>query len=352
VPRSDERALAQALADIRARCALPSLSLCVRAGGAEVFHVTSGLARLAPSRPAAEDQPYDLASVTKPLAAASVAASLVQEGRLALDAPVASHLPDVDPRVTLGHLLDHSAGLPKWNAFYAATRGAWGLRATRDAIVAAARQTPLAHAPGRVHAYTDIGFLVLLDLLETVGGAPLDRLVADRVLGPAGVDDLRWGWPMAAATERCPVRGALIEGTVHDLNCAAMGGVSAHAGLFGTARAVATLGDRLLQAALHPDGAPGMPGRTLARLWSRRGVGTHTGGWDTVTRGGYTSTGAHFPDDAVGHLGYTGTSLWIAPSRGVVVAMLTNRIHEVDDLAGIRAARPLAHDAVARWLGW
>lgn len=333
-------------------CDLPSISVNVRAAGHEVFHATLGVARRSPARPALEDQPYDLASVTKALAAAPVAASLIEDGTIALGTAVADVLPDVDPRITVGHLLDHTSGLPRWNALYADTTGAWGLAATRAAMLAAARRTPVVAPPGTAHVYTDIGFLVLLALFEEVTQTPFDRLFVDRVARPAGVADLRFGWPMAAATERCPVRGAVVEGTVHDLNCAALGGVSTHAGLFGPARAVAALAQRLLDAALVPSANPGLPGKTLAGLWARRGVGSHTAGWDTITRGGYTSTGALFPDDAIGHLGYTGTSLWIVPSRRTIVVMLTNRIHEVDALDGIRRARPLVHDAVARALGW
>lgn len=331
---------------------LCSLSLCLRLDGQEAVHLTCGLARRAPARPALSDQPYDLASLTKALVASPVAASLVEEGRLDPHAPVAEHLPDVDGRITLAHLLDHTSGLPKWNAFYAAPQTAWGLASTRKAILRAACTVPVEAAPGTAHVYTDIGFLVLLALLERVGGAFLDQLFAQRILGPAGARDLHWGWPMAAATERCPVRGALIEGTVHDLNAAALGGVSTHAGLFGTARSVASLAERLLDAAQNPVDHPGLPGATLARWWRARGVGSHTGGWDTVSRGSYTSTGAFFPDDSVGHLGYTGTSLWMSPSRRAVVVVLTNRIHERDDLTAIRAARPLLHDAVARAMGW
>jgi len=345
-------ALNRALDEVLASCALPSLSLNVRVGGWEAYHRTIGLARRVPPRPALEDQPYDLASLTKALATSPVVASLIEKGALALDSAVADFLPEVDPRVRLDHLLDHTSGFPKWNALYAESDAAWGLRETRELMIRIARQTPLRAAPGTAHVYTDIGFLVLLALIEEVSGQPFERLFADRVLSPAGVDELRWGWPMAAATERCPVRGALVEGTVHDLNCAALGGVSTHAGLFGPARAVARLAQRLLDAATDPGAEPGLPGRTLAALWRRRGLGSHTGGWDTVTRGGYTSTGAYFPDDAVGHLGYTGTSLWIVPSRQTVVVLLTNRVHETDELDGIRRARPRIHDAVARALGW
>lgn len=331
---------------------IPSVSLVVRTDGAEVYHRTAGDARRSPRRPAPADQPYDLASVTKALAGSTVAASLVEEGALSLEDPICDTLPGAASGITLAHLLTHSSGLPKWNAFYATMPGAWGTTDTRAAMMQAAIETPLEAPPGTRHAYTDVGFLVLLALLEKVGGARIDVLFQERILGPAGETDLRWGWPLAAATEDCPVRGGVVEGTVHDLNCAALGGISSHAGLFGTARSVARLGDTLRQAVATPDAFPTLPGRTLGSFWTLRGAGSHVGGWDTPTRGGYTSTGASFPDDAVGHLGYTGTSLWIAPSKQTVVALLTNRVHPTDTLDAIRAARPRIHDAVANVLGW
>jgi serine-type D-Ala-D-Ala carboxypeptidase len=349
---ADVRRLEAAVDAVLAETRIPSLSLAVMVGGWEAFHRTRGLARRDPPRPAREDQPYDLASLTKPLVGATLVASLLEEGRIDLDMPVADVLPEVDGRITLAHLLTHTSGLPRWNAFYADPDTAWGLRETREAILQAARRTRVEATPGTRHAYTDVGFLVLLSFLETLTGQPLDVLFRERVLVPAGVDELRWGWPNAAATERCPVRGVLVEGTVHDLNAAALGGVSTHAGLFAPARAVARLSQRLLDAVEHPDREPRLPGRSLARLWHLRGVGSHAGGWDTPSRDGYTSTGAHFPDDAVGHLGYTGTSLWLVPSRRTIVVLLTNRIHPEDDLSEIRAVRPRLHDAVAEALGW
>ena len=330
---------------------VPSLSLHVVVGGWEAFHHTAGRARLDPLRPAREDQPYDLASLTKALAGSTVAASLIEEGRLSLQMPVADVLPEVDTRITLAHLLTHSSGLPKWNAFYAEPDTAWGLSETRERILMAARKTPIEAEPGSRHCYTDVGFLVLLALIEEVTGERFDHTFHRRVLVPAGVHELRWGWPGAAATERCGYRGFVVEGTVHDLNCAALGGISTHAGLFAPARAVARLAQQLLSAVQHPDDSA-LPGRTLGTLWTLRGAGSHVGGWDTPTRGGYTSTGRYFPDDAVGHLGYTGTSLWIAPSRDTLVVLLTNRVHPEDRLDDIRAVRPRVHDAVAKALGW
>lgn len=337
--------------DLVQNSTIPSISLNVTVGGQECFHHTAGLARVEPPRPAAQDQPYDLASLTKALVGSTVVASMIEEGSLSVDLRVRDVLPEVDPRITLAHLLTHSSGLPKWNAFYQGPTTAWGLGCTRREILQAARDTAIEAEPGSRHVYTDVGFLVLLALIEEVGEERIDQAFHRRILGPAGIEDLRWGWPRAAATEACAHRGQVVEGTVHDLNCAALGGISSHAGLFGSARAVAQLAQALLDAVQDPEGSP-LPGRTMQRLWRLRGAGSHVGGWDTPTRGGYTSTGAHFPDDAVGHLGYTGTSLWIAPSRQTIVVLLTNRVHPLDDLSDIRAARPRIHDAVARALGW
>jgi CubicO group peptidase (beta-lactamase class C family) len=126
-----------------------------------------------------------------------------------------------------------------------------------------------------------------------------------------------------------------------------MGGISSHAGLFGSAEDVAGLAWRLAL-----DDAGGLRS-VLQRWWDRAAPGTHRGGWDKRSTGGaYTATGARFPDDTVGHLGYTGCSVWVARSRRTVAVLLSNRVHEVDDLTAIRALRPAFHDAVAADLGW
>jgi serine-type D-Ala-D-Ala carboxypeptidase len=340
----------EALRSLIAEDEIASASICVRVNSALRVTASYGRARLEPARQVAPDQPYDLASVTKCLVGASVTASLVANGLLRLDVPVSERIPGVDPRITLRQLLHHTSGLPAWNDFYERVPHAWGTQQARRFILDTAIATPVETEPGTRHRYTDIGFLVLTDLLEKAGNAPLDVLFEERILRPTGIRDLRWGWPRAAATENCPVRGHVVEGTVHDLNCAAMGGVSAHAGLFGTARAVADLGQALLDASLGADN--GLPGATLAQFWNATsGLGSHRLGFDSISDG-YTSTGQWFPSDTVGHLGYTGTSLWMSPTRQAVVALLTNRVHPTDTKKAIRSARPRLHDAVAEALGW
>ncbi|HJN78036.1 MAG TPA: serine hydrolase domain-containing protein [Myxococcota bacterium] len=265
---------------------------------------------------------WDLASLTKVLVGAPLSCAAIDAGELCFGSRVCDVLPGIDPRVSVAQLLSHSSGLPAWLPLYETA-------SSRAEVLSQARTTPLEAVPGERHRYSDIGFLVLCALLEELGGARVDTLV-----GP--LEGLSWGHVAAAPTERCPVRGCVVRGEVHDLNCAAMEGVSTHAGLFGDALAVARLGrGQLLRS--REDSA-------IAWAWRHRGAGSHVLGWDG--RSEPSSSGAFFPPDAVGHLGFTGTSLWIAPSQDVVVVLLTNRVHpSVEDLR-IRSLRPAVHDAV------
>ncbi len=322
---------------------IPGLALQVWQHGEPVLQHHQGMAEITPNpREVAVHQVWDLASLTKALVAAPIAAAFVMQGRLAPDTEVATLLPDVPEGIRLHHLLSHSAGYAPWAPLYEQVPEGPG---RRQRILKAAATSPLRAAPGERHAYSDLGWLTLTWLLETVGCAPLDRLFDALVRPHLTLHRVTWGHPEAAATERCPVRGRVVVGEVHDLNTWAMGGVSGHAGLFATAHDVAHLTWFLTQSD-HP------LARTLAELRTWRGPGSHRGGWDTPSRGGYTSTGRFFPDDAVGHLGYTGTSTWSVPSHDTVVTLLTNRIHPVDTLDGIRWARPALHDAIATDLGW
>lgn len=330
---------------IVAEGSVPAVSVHVRVAGAEVLHHTAGRARLAPERVAGVDQRFDLASLTKPLAGAAVASLHLAAGRMRPDDPVRRWLPGVDARVTVAHLLTHASGLPAWAPLHqVAPVTQWGRPEVRAAVLAAAAGAVPIHPPGVVHVYSDLGFLWLLQVLEALGG-PLDAQLAP-LLRAAGVEGrLSWDGAGAAATEDCPLRGRVLEGEVHDANCAAMGGVSTHAGLFGDARAVARYAEALLDAhAGRRDDLPAPP-------WHLTGPGSHRGGWDGVSPGA-SSTGSSWPADGVGHLGYTGTSVWLAPRQRGVVALLTNRVHPVDDKRAIRAARPRVHDAVAAALGW
>ncbi len=341
---------------------VPGCAVCVR-GPEAVWHTrTVGAAELRPRpRRARPGQAWDLASLTKVLATTAVAMRLVEAGRLDLDAPVAEVLSGAPEDVTARQLLQHGSGLPAWARLWEAVDDAglaWGTRAARDHVVGVAAATPREAPPGARHLYSDLGFLVLGGVIEAIGGDRIDRLFERHVRARAGAD-LRWGWAGAAATEDCPVRGRVVVGEVHDLNAASMGGIAPHAGLFGSVEDVASVGAWHLRS--WQAGGEGVAASTVRAFWSDRGPGSHVLGWDGVTPGG-SSAGDRWPLDGVGHLAFTGCSLWIAPRQGVVVSLVSNRVHP--DLEGgaapgapvskryaaFKALRPRVHTAIVEAL--
>ncbi|HET8733462.1 MAG TPA: serine hydrolase domain-containing protein, partial [Anaeromyxobacteraceae bacterium] len=342
-------------------------------------------------QPAAARTPllFDVASLTKPLATGTLAAIFVAEGRIALDAPVADWLPRFrgggKEHVTVRQLLSHASGLPWWRpwferamadpvagqAFLPPAERPRNLAAPfargRAVVEEALWEEPLEALPGTRAVYGDPGFLALGWLLEAAGEAPLDRLFADRVAGPLGLNDtffvgagrIETGLGPCtgrryAPTERCPHRHETNQGTVNDDNAWAVGGVAGHAGLFSTAADVARIGQEWLGSL---DGMGKILVPDVAREFARRDPtpGSFRAlAWDTPS-GEATSIGSRLgrgPLGAIGHLGYTGCSLWIDRDRQLVCALLTNHVHpggrrpEV-----ILAARRAFHDAVAEATG-
>lgn len=254
------------------------------------------------------DRVFDLASLTKVVWTTEAALRLVDAGRLALDEP---H-PALQPGQTVARLLQHSAGCLWWKDFT-------GLP-DRAAILRAARDEPLVHEPGVEHVYSDLGFLTLGALLEETAAARIDTL---------GDGPLRWGDATAEPTEHG------LRGVVHDENARAMGGIAPHAGLFGRAEEVAAVAGRWLRGDVP----------LAAVAFARKGAGSHVLGWDTPS-GNMSSAGGKPPKDAVGHTGFTGTSVWMSPSRRTVAVLLTNRVAYGRDPAAIRLLRFKWHQAV------
>lgn len=259
---------------------------------------------------------YDLASLTKPLCTAELALGRVASGCLVLDE---GH-PVLPAGVTVGQLLQHAAGWPAWRPFYELVPP--GTPGRRAAIVRAVLETPREHPPGVVHTYSDLGFIALGAVVEALGGARLDQLWK----GP-----LSWGDPRSEPTDG--PRG----GPVNDQNARAMDGVAPHAGLYGTVEGVLEVARRWLDAELLPAGL-------VALAWTLRGPGTHVLGWDTPSPGGQSTAGASAPPDTVGHLGYTGTTVWLSPSRRLVSILLTNRVATTLDPLPIRGLRRGFHE--------
>ena len=289
---------------------------------------------------------YDLASLTKVLAPGLVAMRLVADRRLDLDTPVNRWLPGwqladrADVRVR--DLLVHASGLPAHLPLYASASGA-------DAIVQASMDAPLACAPRSASIYSDLGFIVLGRVLEHIGAAPLD-VQTTAVLSPVTDEPPAFG-PVAPEravqpTGRTAWRNPVPAGHVHDDNAAAMGGVAGHAGLFGTVRGVGRIAQTLLQGLQGMDTA--LAPSWLVRAFARRSPvpgSSRALAWDTALPS--SSCGTRFTPHAIGHTGFTGTSIWIDPALDLYVVLLTNRVAGTATLAGIAQLRRAVHDHIA-----
>ncbi|MCA2220250.1 serine hydrolase domain-containing protein [Nonomuraea aurantiaca] len=268
--------------------------------------------------PVTDDTLWDLASLTKPIVGLAVMA-LVESGELTLDDPIALHLPEYASTdksgITVFELLTHTSRIPGRQPLYRD-------HPTRDELLAAVARLPLRPSPGV--EYSSQGFMILGLIAERAARTPLDRLVRERVTGPAGMDETRFLLPeadrrRAAATEDCPWRGRIVQGTVHDENAEVLGGVAGHAGLFGTLDDLARLGRALCR------GGGFLGARTL-EVMTRTRIGGRALAWEGWERPG-CSGGDLLSPAAYGHTGFTGTSLWVDPELDVFVVLLTNRVH-------------------------
>jgi CubicO group peptidase (beta-lactamase class C family) len=274
------------------------------------------------------DTIYDLSSLTKVVVATTLAMVLVDEGRLDLARPLSELLPAFrgpgKEAVRVEQLLSHSSGLPDTAPLYREISGV-------AAYVERVATLPLVYPPGTRSIYSDLGFILLGEVLERASGQPLDAIARGRVLDPLQMGDtlFRPGpdrLPRIAPTERDAWRGRLLRGEVHDPNAFAMGGVSAHAGLFGTAPDLCRFAQMMLAGGAWA-GRRLVSAAQVARFTRRAGVpGASRGlGWDTPT--GRSSAGRLLSPRSFGHVGFTGTSLWIDPDRSLFFLLLTNRVH-------------------------
>jgi CubicO group peptidase (beta-lactamase class C family) len=330
-----------------------------------------GHAVLQPERvPMAPDTIFDLASLTKVMATTTAVMLLAEQGGLALDDPVAKHLPLFGERgkeaVTVRQLLTHAAGLHPWRGFHEPLLERERKKGERILATPAAKEwvlhsiyrSALVHEPGSAAVYGDLDFIVLGALVEAVCGQPLERFADERVFRPLGLAETGFvpvgeGAPplpearrrRIAATENCPWRGRIVWGEVHDPNAWAMGGVAGHAGLFAPAADVMRFAEAWLDA-WHGRPSP-LPAAGVRRFAERQNLPSGSDwalGWDTPTEGG-SSSGSHFSRTSIGHLGFTGTSLWIDLEQEAIVVMLTNRVHLVAKRSKF-GLRPIVHDLV------
>jgi len=291
---------------------------------------------------------WDLASLTKVVNTTSAMLQLVGSGRVALDSPMVRYLPEWQvagaERVTVRHVLSHSAGLPAWRALYKEA-------ATADEAMSLVLATPLDTIPGVRFLYSDLGFILLGRLTEQLSGEPLASYGPTHVFGPAGMSETRYLPPASwqrrtAPTEQDPWRRRKVRGEVHDENGARLGGVAGHAGLFSTAHDLSRFARLYLNHGAL-DGVRVFDSATVATFTrvqdttvSRRALG-----WETPT--GRNSAGQKLSPTAFGHTGFTGTSLWMDPSRNLFVLLLTNRVNPTRQNLRIGAVRVGLADAVS-----
>ncbi len=330
----------------------PGGQLAASRGGQRLVSVSAGA--LFPSGPATDEQVvYDLASLTKPLATSVLIGRAVEAGACALSDPLARFLPAVPAAITIGHALEHSTGYPAHRRFDqrlsdGVPLGTWS--AYRHIVDDAAR-TPVEAPVGAQAVYSDVAFILLGAALEIMHGGPLSAVFASLETPLFYRDQRGPPAPPPPGTEArfAPTEGCA-PGEVHDENCRAMGGVAGHAGLWGTAEGVLAVAESLV-AAYHGEGGDLLARDTVRRLWTPSTVpgSTRTPGWDRPSATG-ASTGGRWPSNAVGHLGFTGTSLWIEPERRLIVVLVTNRVCPTRDNTKIRQLRPALHDAA--WTAW
>ncbi len=297
---------------------------------------------------------YDLASVTKVAATTVVAMKLYEMKKIRLDIPVSSYLPDfrggLKDSVTVRHLLTHSAGIRGWDKLW--EHGPEPQDAIKYII-----ELPLEYTPGDSMVYSDLGIILVGEIIRTVTGKSIDQLAEEMIYRPMGMKNTYYNppeelWPGIAPTEiGGNLNRGLIHGTVHDENTWFLGGISTHAGLFSTAEDLAALSQMLINGGIYRHHRFFKP-QTI-RTWTtpqNMPEGSDRAlGWDTPSQKG-SSAGDYFSKGSFGHLGFTGTSIWIDPNRKIAIILLTNRVYPTRERGGIYEIRRKFYNAAMRSL--
>jgi CubicO group peptidase (beta-lactamase class C family) len=325
----------KALGSFTSEAGAPSSSRSLREGGQDAVHPTTL---------------FDLASLTKAVATTTIAMLLYERGLLDLEAPVSAIVPEFttdaarDPRrqeVTLRMLLAHSSGLPAHEKFFLKAR-------TRAELLQAAFTTPLAVDPATRTEYSDIGFIILGTALERLADESLDRFSQREIFAPLAMTHTTFNPPLEIRAKIPPTaddqtfRRRILQGEVQDENASVLGGVAPHAGLFSTAEDLAKFAQAMLN-----HGSPILRPETVALFTRRESTPPGTSralGWDTPSAP--SQSGKYFSPQSFGHLGYTGTSLWIDPARQLSITLLTNRTWPDSSNQAIKQIRPKFHDAI------
>jgi serine-type D-Ala-D-Ala carboxypeptidase len=351
---------------------VPGAAIVARRGGEIAFEGAFGSRQTVPERsPMKLDTVFDLSSLTKALATSVAVMMLARDGKFRLDDRVPRFFPDFGVHgkttITFRHLLAHCSGLAAWRPLHERIaeierNGRINFMASYGAKEFAYEQVhrdTLEAPPGTKTIYSDLGFILLGETIERVASVALNRFCRDKLFRPLGLKStgfvdislarsrrLEPVPDMFAATEECPTRKRILVGEVDDENAYAMGGVAGHAGLFAPVREVDRIAAELI--ASYAGRSEYVPQKIIREFWTRDATvegSTWALGWDTPTPEG-SSSGRHFSPNSVGHLGFTGTSIWIDPEREIAITMLTNRVHPKRQNQAIREFRPKIHDLI------
>ncbi len=344
-----EAVVEQAISDT----VFPGATLAVLYKGRVVFHRAFGRMTYSPkSAPVDTTTMYDLASLTKAVVTTSIIMQLVERDSLSLRAPVSAYLPDFAQNskgtVTIEQLLRHTSGLRAHAGFSKSC-------ATPEQLFHAIAADSLLSAPGTTTLYSDLGFMILGKIVETITGKSLASNFHERFTKPLNMKSTMFTPPPSLILRIAPVEKDKLwpfkkeRPLVHDQNAALLGGVAGHAGLY------ATTSDLLLMTAMMMNDGTSK-GRvyfrpaTLRTFLSRRNS-PRALGWDLRSPEGHSSAGDFFSNSSYGHLGFTGTSIWIDPEKKIAVILLSNRVYPTSDNIKIRTFRPLIHNTVVQCLG-
>jgi serine-type D-Ala-D-Ala carboxypeptidase len=372
----DFKSVDKAFEDAVIQGVFPGAVLLVGKGDEIVYEHAFGSRSLVPtSSPMHTSTIFDLASLTKPLATTVVMMLLISEKKICLDDRVTRFFPAFGVfgkhEITLRHLLNHSSGLPHWRPYYEDVlkrdkAGEINFVASQAAkqyvFTQIHREKPVSPA-GLQGLYSDLGFMVLGEIVEAISDSTLDRFCQDRIFEPLGLEStffvdlmrsrsqrLQAIEEMIAPTEDCPWRKRVLCGEVHDDNAYVMGGVAGHAGLFSSARDIHQLLACLNRCRRGSDFF--LPQELIEEFLSRDEAvknSTYALGWDTPSENG-SSSGKYFSPQSVGHLGFTGTSIWWDLEKNSHVVLLSNRVHPTRKNEKIREFRPYIYDLIMKTL--
>ena len=310
-----------------------------------------------------EQTVYDLASLTKPLATTISLLCLLKEREIKLsdrlDKFFPGQIPGPKKKITLSSLLSHSAGFPAHRPYF---QKIMKEKEKKETLFSLLMAETLVYEPGTMSLYSDLGFMLLGLIIEKTSGMNQDVFFREKVSDPLEISEKIFYSAAVpgqgkkvenyAFMEVCPLRQRVLRAEVSDENAYALGGVSGHAGLFGSMEGVLPLAVHLLDQWQGREDHPGYRSRDLREFLQKQNISGSTWalGFDTPSATG-SSGGKYLSPASIGHLGFTGTSFWIDPVRELVMVLLSNRVHPSRENERIKKFRPLLHDAVIENLG-